>query len=180
MAGVVALVIIGAFWIVVLVPPIVRARAEHVSRDSIRDFSFKIRALGGANAPYRPAALRSGRPPMGATGQLVRPAGRPVPGAPAAYSSAASERSAIRRRQVFSMLGLFALVAFMLAISGMSQGWIVFGFAIVMLAGYSALVAIYRPAARARIPLERLAPVRYLPPTQRPTVAPEYVYRRSS
>lgn len=166
---------------IILVPPIMRARAEHVSRDSIRDFSFKIRALGGANAPYRPAAFRSARPV--APAPIVRPAigvnpTLPHVGYPA--SSAGSERSAIRRRQVFSVLAIAVVVAGMLAISGTPGGWLLFAASGGLLAAYVGLIAWFRPASRARIPMDRLAQVRYLPQAPRQAPAAEYVYRRSS
>ncbi len=167
---------------IILVPPIMRARAEHVSRDSIRDFSFKIRALGGANAPYRPAAFRANRPT--GPGPIVRPAiGMTAPGMPiGAYPGpgGGSERSAIRRRQVFSVLGIVVVMAAMLTLSGTPGGWLMLALSGGLLAGYVGLIAWFRPSSRARIPIDRLAQVRYLPPASRQAAAPEYVYRRSS
>jgi hypothetical protein len=168
--------------VIILVPPIMRARAEHVSRDSIRDFSFKIRALGGANAPYRPAAFRTTRPT--APAPIVRPAvGVNLAGSTQGVypgSSGGSERSAIRRRQVFSVLAIAVVVTGMLAISGTPGGWLLFGVSVGLLGAYVGLIAWFRPASRARIPMDRLAQVRYLPPAPRQAPAPEYIYRRSS
>jgi hypothetical protein len=166
------------FWVVVLVPPLLRARAEHVSRDSIRDFSFKIGALGHANAPYRPAPFRSTRNrPAAPLPVNVRPVGLP----PMAYgpSSAAAERSALRRRQVFSVLGISAVVTLMLAISGTPGAWVMFAVASGLLVAYVLLVGYFRPSSSARIPLERLAQVRHLPPVREQTPAPQFAYRRT-
>jgi hypothetical protein len=168
------------FWVVVLVPPLLRARAEHVSRDSIRDFSFKIGALGHANAPYRPAPFRSNLTRAGAAAPLpvnVRPAARPA----SAYgpSVAASERSALRRRQVFSVLAISAVVTLMLAISRTPGAWLMFAVSAGLLLAYVGLVAYVRPSSSARIPIDRLAQVRYLPPARDQQPAPQLAYRRT-
>jgi hypothetical protein len=190
----VILVVLALFWVVVLVPPLLRARAEHVSRDSIRDFSFKIGALGSANAPYRPAPFRANRArtgaampmnampmnamPMNAMPMNVRPANLP----PAAYapSGAGSERSALRRRQVFSVLGIATVVTLMLAMTGTPGAWPMFALSALLLVAYVGLVAYLRPGSRARVPVDRLAQVRYLPPSRPAAPAPQYAYRRTS
>ncbi len=169
------LVVLAVLWAVVLVPPLLRARAEHVSRDSIRDFSFKIGALGRANAPYRPAMLGSYRPPEPRVGQGVGLVAA-VPVAPFAFD-AAGEHSARRRRQVFATLALSCAVTFMLAMSGSGGGWVVFGVCVALLLAYSAAVAYFR-----QLSLERIAKVRYLPtiapmPPVRP--ATQLAYRRT-
>jgi len=174
----VALVVLAVFWVVVLVPPLLRARAEHVSRDSIRDFSFKIGALGHANAPYRPAPFRTNRSRAAAPLPVnVRPAARPA----SAYgpSAAASERSALRRRQVFSVLGISAVVTLMLAISRTPGAWLMFAVATGLLVAYVGLVAYMRPSSSARVPIDRLAQVRYLPPAREQQPAPQLAYRRT-
>ena len=174
-----ALVVLAVFWVVVLVPPLLRARAEHVSRDSIRDFSFKIGALGHANAPYRPAPFRSKATRVAAAPLPlnVRPVG--LPAVSYAPSSAAAERSALRRRQVFSVLGITSVVTLMLAISSTPGAWMMFAVATGLLVAYVGLVAYFRPGSAARIPLERLAQVRYLPPAREQPPAPQLAYRRT-
>jgi hypothetical protein len=165
----VVLVVLAVLWAVVLAPPLLRARAEHVSRDSIRDFSFKIGALGRANAPYRVARLGTGRP-----APLRALPGTPVPAAAFAFDEAA-ERSARRRRQVVASLALACAVTFMLAMSGSGGGWVLFGVCVALLGIYGALVAYFR-----QLSLERLAKVRYLPtiaPPARP--AAQFAYRRT-
>jgi hypothetical protein len=167
------------FWVVVLVPPLLRARAEHVSRDSIRDFSFKIGALGSANAPYRPAPFRTNR----ARGGSSLPVGvRTANLAPVAYgpSSAAAERSALRRRQVFSVLGILVVVMLMLAFSGTPGAWMMFAVSAGLLVGYVGLVAYLRPNSQARAPMDRLAEVRYLPSVPQQQPAPQFAYRRTA
>lgn len=169
------LVILGVAWAIFLVPPLLRARAENVSRDSIRDFSFKIGALGRANAPYRPVPFRSRAPrttaPVSAAQQL--PVARI-----AATTSFVSDRAAIRRRQVFSVLGLALVVTLMLAISSGGTSWALFGIVGALFVGYMGLVAFFRPASR--VPLERLAQVRPFPPAPaRPQQTPEYAYQRT-
>lgn len=175
--GYVILVVLAVLWAAVLVPPLMRARSEHVSRDSIRDFSFKIGALGHANAPYRPAAFRSSRPRPAARGPVATsaasqgfasgPAGLPA-------GSDASERSSHRRRQVWASLGLANVVTFMLATSGMRGAWISFGLVVALSALYGVAVVWFRQGS-----LEPLAPVRYLPTIQAPQPVTQLAYRRT-
>jgi len=171
----VILVILGVAWAIFLVPPLLRARAENVSRDSIRDFSFKIGALGRANAPYRPAPFqpRQARAALPLTGAPAPSAARV-----ASASGLLNDRAAIRRRQVFSVLGLALVVALMLAISSGGAAWVVFTLAVVLFVAYAGLVVYFRPASR--VPLERLAQVRPFPTAPaRPQHGPEYSYRRT-
>ncbi len=174
-----ALVVLAVFWIVVLVPPLLRARAEHVSRDSIRDFSFRIGALGTANTPRRSHGMQSLRMSASNTHTAnLRPVSLPAE----AYrpSMAASSRSELRRRQVVSVLGISAVVNLMLAVSGTQAAWLMFGVSTVLLLGFVGLIAHFRPTSSARVAIDRIASVRYLPSPQSEIREEQPAYRRTA
>jgi hypothetical protein len=95
-------------------------------------------------------------------------------------SSAAAERSALRRRQVFSVLGIMAVVMLMLAFSGTPGAWMMFSVSAGLLVAYVGLVAYVRPSFQARVPMGRLAEVRYLPSAPQQQPAPQFAYRRTA
>jgi len=58
----VVLVILAALWAVVLVPPMLRSRAERAN-DSIGDFNYRLDALGRTNGALRAAGAQPRVPP---------------------------------------------------------------------------------------------------------------------
>jgi len=61
----VVLVILAALWAVVLLPPLLRSRAERVN-DSIGDFNYRLDVLGRTNGVrVQPARARVCRPGNG-------------------------------------------------------------------------------------------------------------------
>ncbi len=52
------LVILAALWAVVLLPPMLRSRAERAN-DSIGDFNYRLDVLGRTNGAARPAHARA-------------------------------------------------------------------------------------------------------------------------
>lgn len=60
----VVLVILAALWAVVLLPPMLRSRAERAN-DSIGDFNYRLDVLGRTNGAMRPVGTR----PRASSGQ---------------------------------------------------------------------------------------------------------------
>ena len=109
------LVILAALWAVVLLPPLLRSRAERAN-DSIGDFNYRLDVLGRTN------------------GQLRGPGAQPrvSPG----------QRAAKRRRDVLRVLlavvGGFALVAMA---THMMIAWALFFLSAIALAGFCGMWA---------------------------------------
>lgn len=57
------LVILAVIWAAVLIPPLVRSRAER-SNDSIGDFNHRLDVLGQTNGALRVRSIRSRRAPL--------------------------------------------------------------------------------------------------------------------
>ena len=171
--------ILAVAWIVVLVPPVLRARADSRSRgDSIGDFQNRLGVLSRTHpSRHSRRAARAARSDM-----------RPVPGprlvrSPAATALAgpvsptrtwAAERSARRRREVVTVL--FAATT-LSAATASALGGAAWAFQILcdlVLLSYVVGMLWFRSntAGRART-------VRYLPQV-RPRPAPAYALRRTA
>ncbi|MDP9441429.1 MAG: hypothetical protein M3P34_04460, partial [Actinomycetota bacterium] len=88
------LIVLAAVWAAVLIPPVLRARAENRPSGSISDFRHQLRVLGRTSPAARisPAASPGAAP--------LRPVSvvRPTPAPP---RLGASRRAIKRRRDVF-------------------------------------------------------------------------------
>jgi hypothetical protein len=89
------ILILGLLWIVVLVPPILRARGQQSRTDSVGDFHYKLSSLGRANGHRTRSPRASGTRPIF------------VPARTSAGSMSATQK---RRRDVLLVLtGIVAL-----------------------------------------------------------------------
>jgi len=111
----VVLVILAALWAVVLLPPLLRSRAERAN-DSIGDFNYRLDVLGRTNGQLR------------------------VPGAQPRVSP--GQRAAKRRRDVLrallAVVGGFALIAMA---THLMIAWAVFFLSAIALAAFCGLWA---------------------------------------
>jgi hypothetical protein len=182
-----ALLVIAIIWIAVLLPPILRSRAERRSASSIVEFRRSLGVLNRNVVPIVEPANRL-RPPSAPTGQgpgagavarfprpalrvapLVHgPAGRPVvaPGQRRRPSPAARRRTVQRRRDVLCVLVSTTVGSALVgALPRLHLLWAATGLAAVSTAAYlAALVQLRRRAEERRVKLA------YLP---RRVVAPE-------
>jgi hypothetical protein len=150
---IVVLLILAVLWAVVLVPPLVRARGER-SRRRIGTYTTSLGALGGSRA-------------MG--GGLRTRAASPFHGA------RVSARTARRRRDLLSLLGMVALVSLAgAALSGQAAIWALFVLCVAALGLY-----VYAIVWFDRLAAERAYKVRYLP-ARRMSASPIVVRRYSS
>ena len=138
------LVLIAAMWAVVLVPPLLRSRAEHRPSASVHSFRRQLSHLGrtspaarpmGRSVGYAPRPLAGGRPAPAYGHRPAAPARRPAPSAPVDLA---------RQRRANVLLGLLAVTAFFGAgalSSGSSLVLAVFVVSVLALAGYVVLLA---------------------------------------
>lgn len=185
--------VLALAWLVVLVPPVLRARNDSRSRgDSIGDFQNRLGVLGRSHSNRRAArsarnlggwpampSARNGRvpnravtaPPMRAVRATVA---RPLTGPVEPLRTRAAERSARRRREVVT--ALFTATILSAAVAAALGGTIWWGLQIatdLTFASYVAGMAWFRNSAA-----NRMRTVRYLPPV-RPRTVPAYALRRT-
>lgn len=166
------LLILAAIWASVLIPPILRSRAEARPADSIGDFRRQLHVLQ-RTSPTRLAAANTLHDPY--SRPLLAPA---VPGLNRAAvgvftADARRRRTQKRRRDVF--LGLVVAAASSLVLSfipALATLRVVHIVIDVLLVAYVGLLLSMRNAAA-----EREAKVRYLP--QASSVEPALLLRRS-
>jgi hypothetical protein len=183
--------VLALAWLVVLVPPVLRARNDSRSRgDSIGDFQNRLGVLSRSHSARRRAARdlagrrpvpaqRAGRVPAHAMAappmRAARPrSARPLTGPVGPMRTAASERSARRRREVVTVLFSATILSAAVAVSLGGTLW--WGLQIVMdlaFVGYVAGMIWFRNAAT-----DRMRTVRYMPPV-RPRAVPAYALRRT-
>lgn len=144
--GSVLLILLAVLWAAAVLPPILRARSQHRSRDDLSEYCRSLSKLGGPNRRAGVAA--------------------------SPYARAARRRAAQRRRRTFAWLSGATAASFLFAIaSGSRRAWLVSGFVFAALLAYTALVAHFqrgavagRTLARpAHVPPAHLANVAYLP-----------------
>lgn len=168
--GVVVLIVLAAVWAAFLLPPILRARAEHRPSGSISDFRNQLHVL----ARTSPSGAGRANLHQVAPGRVVpiRAAGRPV--APAGPLRLGRSRQSVkRRRDIF--VGLLVAMAGSLvlgALPPLRALWAVHVVLDVLFAGYVAALIYLRNLAA-----EREMKVRFLPPA---APEPALLYRRSA
>jgi hypothetical protein len=176
----VVLLVLAALWAVVLVPPLLRARAGR-SSDSIGDFNYRLGVLSRTNgSPMR----RRSRQQLPVLSPPVAIAAGVAP-----YRMTAAQRSAKRRRDI--TLGLAVAAVLTLAIAAVAHSTSVWALQVLvdlLLVGYLALVAWTRSPQsgfQASMQPSRMASpnVRYLATHRAPELAlqpSEYVLRRTA
>jgi hypothetical protein len=187
--------VLALAWLVVLVPPVLRARSASKSRgDSIGDFQNRLGVLGRSNSARRAArrartvgvgpsgalSASARRAPTGAIGapalRSPRPsAARPLTGPVQPLRTRASERASRRRREVVTIL--FAATILTAAVAASLGGTMWWGLQIVtdlLFVTYFAGMLWFRSLAA-----DRMRTLRYLPPV-RPRAVPAYALRRTA
>lgn len=167
--AVVVLLILVVAWVIVLAPPLLRSRGELRRGDSIGSFHHSLGVLGrtqsfdgGASSPMR-------------TGGPLTPPLAARMGTTAMPQSSASQRSAKRRREVFTVLGAAATVTLLAAVTIGGPMWGLHLLADLLLGAYAALVAWFR-----QLSLEHQQKVRYLPAARGHAPAPLAALRRTA
>jgi hypothetical protein len=166
------LIILGALWAVVLVPPLLRSRSQRTA-DSIVDFNYKLDVLGKTNGtadlpqtvPVPPPPVFSREPLSAAAPTAARPR-LVVPG------PSASERSAKRRRDLVRGFSLAIIISLLLATVTRSPAAWALQMVVDLAAGIYALLWAYLRSAQ----VERAEKVRYMPELR----VPELALRRSA
>ncbi len=131
------LVILAALWAVVLLPPLLRSRAQRAN-DSIGDFNYRLDVLGRTNGALRPGA-----------------ATRSTPG----------QRAAKRRRDVVLVLLLATGASGLVALgTNMAIAWAAFVVSLLAFAAFGALLAYARSMQAERAAKVRPMPARQQPP----------------
>jgi hypothetical protein len=187
--------VLALAWIVVLVPPVLRARNDSKVRgDSIGDFQNRLGVLGHSQSARRRAtrARNLAANPVGAPGRRAarvpghaiaplplrapRPSvARPLTGPVEPLRTRAAERSARRRREVVTVL--FSATILSAAVAVALGGTLWWGLQIVTDLAFVAFVVgmvWFRSVAA-----DRMRTVRYLPPV-RPRAVPAYALRRTA
>jgi hypothetical protein len=194
--------VLAIAWIVVLVPPVLRARNDSRSRgDSIGDFQNRLGVLGRTPRQARRAA-RAAQSPRGDLGPMPgfasalsprrltagratsnrfanrasRPAAaRPLTGPVEPVRTRAAERSARRRREVVTVLFTATMLSAAVA-SAMGGGafWVLQILTDLVLLTYVVGMLWFKSNG-----IDRARTVRYLPPV-RPRPVPAYALRRTA
>jgi hypothetical protein len=139
--AIVVILVLAVLWAAVLVPPILRSRAESGAAGGISDFFGRMREGLGHRAHGGDPALAPLQPIMGPVGPM-----RPVGGPPGAYSSAPGgpvhvpgAMSPAQRRRRDVLVGLLGVVGITLVMALFSSGfafWVLHLIADVLLFGY--------------------------------------------
>ncbi len=176
------LLILAGIWAAVLIPPILRARAESSPADSIVDFRRQLRVLqrarplGEPGVPLaEPVAAQSVGPRPRASAAMRQPVSRYGP-TRAGRPGAPRVSTARRRRDVMFALLMAVGTTFVLAtVLSVTALWVVHLVADGLLVGYVALLVRMRNLAA-----EREMKLRFLPPPPRPQPQPALLLRRSA
>ena len=167
--GVVVLIVLAAVWAAFLLPPILRARAEHRPSGSITDFRKQLHVL----ARTSPGATGRANLHQVAPGRVVPIRPRSAAAAPAPLRLGRSRQSVKRRRDIF--VGLLVAMAGSLVLGflpPLRALWAVHVVLDLLFAGYVAALIYLRNLAA-----EREMKVRFLPPA---APEPALLYRRSA
>lgn len=203
--GIVVVLILAGIWAAVLIPPILRARAESSPADSIGDFRRQLRVLQRTGPPrgvspevlnsgvyveaVEPVPLRSVRGPgTGAHEDTISRLSRHQPGRSRAApptrsahgsppSSAQRARTIRRRRDVMFTLLMGMGTTFVLAMVVSSSAlWMLHALMDALFLGFVAMLVRMRSVAA-----EKEMKLRILPqPAGRPQPAPVLAMRRSA
>ena len=186
------LLILAVIWAAVLIPPMLRARAESTAADSIGDFRRQLRVLqrtrrsvGSPHELVERATVPAGSPvadrPLALVGQpatVLHLVPQPPPGHRAAggLSPSARARTIRRRRDVFFSLVMGMGTTFVMAMVLTETAlWVLHLVIDGLFLGYLALLVRMR-----NIAAEREMKLRFLPPpAPRPQPAP-VLLRRSA
>jgi hypothetical protein len=142
--AILVLVILAVLWAVVLVPPLVRSRAEGRRSDSVHDFRYRLGVLSKTGGH----AVSAGRRPDG-------------------YAPRGMTRAQRRRRDVLLVLTVAAVLSLGLAAgTGSTMVWAVQLLADALLVTYVLAIARMRSVST-----DRRAKVAYLPNPARPEFA---------
>lgn len=180
------LLILAVIWAAVLIPPVLRARAESSPADSIGDFRRQLRVLQRARPVGGPVAPRAVAPPAAAPHAAAPRAPRAGlrPASASAYGPARARRphaghrvrAARRRRDVMFSLLMAVGTTFVLAtVLSVTPLWVLHVVTDVLLFAYVALLVRMRNVAA-----ERDMKLRFLPPPSRPQPQPALLLRRSA
>ncbi|HEX7131355.1 MAG TPA: hypothetical protein VF228_02200 [Iamia sp.] len=155
--GVPVLILLAIVWAIVLVPPLVRNRADLRPGSSVSSFRQDLAVIGRTTptSSLRPPSL----PGVGPSAPMAGP-GAPLPGTPSGRSAARK-----RRRDVLFTLGGVAGFTFLLALAFGGPMLLLHLVVDVALAGYVYLLVQMRKLAE-----EQAVKVRYLaaPPQSQP------------
>jgi hypothetical protein len=157
--GVPVLILLAIVWAIVLVPPLVRNRAELRPGSSVSSFRQDLAVIG------RTTPSSSLRPPSLPGMAPASPVGRPATGAPISGTPAGRAAARKRRRDVLFTLGGVAGFTLLLALAFGGPLLILHLLVDVALAGYLYLLVQMRKLAE-----EQAVKVRYLaaPPQSQP------------
>ncbi|MDQ1458789.1 MAG: hypothetical protein QOI08_273 [Actinomycetota bacterium] len=189
-------------WIVVLVPPVLRARNDSRNRgDSIGDFQNRLGVLGHTHFRQARRAARAAQAPRGDlapmpgfssvssarrlgatrtvsgrfTNRVSRPsAARPLTGPVEPVRTRAAERSARRRREVVTVLFTATMLTAAVASAMGGPFWGLQILSDLLLLTYVAGMLWFKSNG-----IDRARTVRYLPPV-RPRPVPAYALRRTA
>jgi hypothetical protein len=193
--------VLAVAWIVVLVPPVLRARADSRSRgDSIGDFQNRLGVLGRSHSSRQSRraarAARGDMSPMpgvasalggrrvagsrvedsrAALRSVRSPISAPLPGAMTPARTRGAERSARRRREVVTVL--FTATTLSAAVASAMGGTLAWGLQVLtdlILFVYVVGMLFFRSNSA-----EHARTVRYLPQV-RPRPEPAYALRRTA
>ena len=185
--------VLAVAWIVVLVPPVLRARSDSRSRgDSIGDFQNRLGVLRHTHSRQARKAARAARSVRGDlgpmpgfasavgtssrfSGRVSRSVPRPLTGPVEPVRTRAAERSSRRRREVVTVL--FTSTMLSAAVASAMGGGAFWGLQILtdlLLLTYVAGMMWFKSNGT-----DRARTVRYLPPV-RPRPVPAYALRRTA
>ncbi len=190
--------VLAVAWIVVLVPPVLRARNDSRSRgDSIGDFQNRLGVLGRTHSRQSRRAARAARGSRGefapmpgvasavgarrsvtnrlASGRARSQIARPLTGPVEPVRTRGAERSARRRREVVTVLFTATMLSAAVASAlGGSAWWAIQILTDVLLLAYVGGMLWFRSNSA-----DRMRTVHYLPQV-RPRPVPAYALRRTA
>lgn len=169
--AVVVLLILVIAWVIVLAPPLLRSRGEIRRTDSIGNFHHSLGVLGRTQGLDGRSSMPAG---VRADGPLTPPLAARM-GTASMSPTTASQRSARRRREVFTVLGAAATLTLLAALTVGGAMWGLHLLADLLLGAYAALVAWFR-----QLSIEHQQKVRYLPAARGHAPAPLAALRRTA
>jgi len=169
--AILVILVLGALWAVVLLPPILRARNGNGSTGGIGDFVAKLReGIGGHRSsdpglpPLTPIMGPVGGAPMGPMGRPPGATGGPAGpmGGPTRVPGGMSPQQKRRRDVLVGLLVAAGLTFVMALFAGSAIFWVLQLLADVLLAGYIYLLLQFKArAATGMVPMQPMAPPAY-------------------